>query len=260
MHPIIQRSTQAVLKRLPRRFNGLLVRLARDQVPDSVREQCGLLDGAWSLRNAAANGLAPGAIVDVGACRGKWSLAARKIFPRAQVLMIEANPECKIYLAEAVRALPGAACELVLLGPRAAAAVPFYQMHEGSSVLPELSDVPRRCVALEMRTLDQVVEAHALPGPLLLKLDVQGFELEVLKGGGGTLARSAAVFMEVSFIPYNQDAPLFAAVVAQMAAQGFVLYDLCSTRRRAADGALFQSDVLFVREDSPLRSPKPFFR
>ena len=56
------------------------------------------------------------------------------------------------------------------------------------------------------------------------------------------------------------DAPLFAAVVAQMAAQGFVLYDLCSTRRRAADGALFQSDVLFVREDSPLRSPKPFFR
>lgn len=260
MNPIVQRSVRAVLKRLPRRLNGLLVRSAVEFVPDGVREQCGLLDGWWSLRNAAANGLAPGAIVDVGACRGKWSRSAREIFPRARVLMIEANPECAAYLAEAVQAMPGSACERVLLGPREETEVPFYQMHEGSSVLPELSDAPRRCVSLEMRTLDRVVEAHALPGPLLLKLDVQGFELEVLKGGEATLARSEAVFMEVSLLPYNRDAPLFAAVVAQMARKGFVLYDLCSTRRRASDGALFQSDALFVRDDSPLRAPKPFFK
>ena len=259
MHPIVQRSLRAVLARLPRRLNGLLVRAAKDFVPDNVREQAGLLDAGWSLRNAAKNGLAPGAIIDVGACQGNWSLAAREIFPGAKFLLIEANPECEAQLADTVRRLPGAAFERTLLGPCAATAVPFFQMHEGSSVLPELTNAPRRCVPLEMRTLDQVVGAHDLPGPWLLKLDVQGYELEVLKGGGETLARSEAVFLEVSFIPYNRDAPLFAEVVAWMRARGLVIYDLCSTRRRATDGALFQGDVLFVREDSALRATRPFY-
>jgi hypothetical protein len=93
----------------------------------------------------------------------------------------------------------------------------------------------------------------------LLKLDVQGFELEVLRGGRRTLELSEVVIMEVSLLPYNDGAPLFADVVAFMNEEGFVLFDFCGQLRRESDRVLFQTDVPFARRGSHLRAPRKFW-
>ncbi len=103
-----------------------------------------------------------------------------------------------------------------------------------------------------------VAQAEAQP-PFLLKLDVQGFELQVLSGGTETLRRSGAVIMEASLLPYNEGAPLFADVVAYMQEQSFVVFDFCGQSRRQTDSALFQTDIAFVPVDSPLRGHRKFF-
>jgi hypothetical protein len=92
-----------------------------------------------------------------------------------------------------------------------------------------------------------------------MKLDVQGFELEVLKGGGRALALSEVVILEVALLPYNDGGPLFADVVAFMNKEGFLVFDFCGQFRRESDFALFQTDVAFVRRESSLRAPRRFW-
>ena len=132
-------------------------------------------------------------------------------------------------------------------------------MESGSSVLPENTGFDRKELALAMTTLDDVSGASALEGPVLLKVDVQGYELEVLRGGAQTLARSEVVLLEVSLLEYNQGAPLMPEVVAFMNAAGFVPYDVCGQFRRETDTALCQIDIMFVRRESALRAKKLFW-
>ena len=102
------------------------------------------------------------------------------------------------------------------------------------------------------------MESRPYNSPVLLKLDVQGFELQVLLGGTSTLNRAEVVIMETSLLPYNENAPLFAEVVAFMADREFVAFDFCGQTRRQTDDTLFQTDVVF-KKDSSLRAPRRFW-
>lgn len=87
--------------------------------------------------------------------------------------------------------------------------------------------------------------------PNLLKVDVQGFELHVLRGAGDRLRDFEVVILEVSIIRIGP-VPIFAEVLEFMAQRGFRLYDFLPMYYRPLDGALWQGDAFFVREDSRL--------
>jgi FkbM family methyltransferase len=209
------------------------------------------------------NGFSPVAVLDVGANVGEWSRMVSSVFPSTRILMFDGNPENEPALRETVREIGSRSeCFIGLLGPEKNGAVTFYKPdagNTGSSILPELTSFEKETITLPMDTLDSLTESAALQGPLLLKLDVQGFELEVLKGARRTLQLSEAVIMEASLLPYNAGAPLFADVVAFMNEQGFVAFDFCGQSRRESDRALFQTDVAFVRRESDLRAHRKFF-
>jgi FkbM family methyltransferase len=233
----------------------LLARLSEDD-----RYRRGMLSMSASLVNMRRNGFAPAGIIDAGAYRGDWSRMARGIFPGVPILMLEANPEKEPILSAAAKEIGAATCRIALLGPQPADSVPFHLLETGSSVLPENTSLPRSLAQLPMTTLDAVLQnGNPLSRPYFLKLDVQGFELEVLRGAGRILAETEAVLLEVSLLEYNQGAPLFAEVVAFMQSRGFVAYDVCGFYRRESDHALYMLDLLFVREASPLRSKKHFW-
>ena len=90
-----------------------------------------------------------------------------------------------------------------MLGPELRDAVPFHFSGTGSSVLEELTTFEKSETTLAMHRLDDV--DIGLPGPLLLKLDVQGFELEVLNEVRNT-RRTEVILSEVSLLPYNKGA------------------------------------------------------
>jgi hypothetical protein len=143
--------------------------------------------------------------------------------------------------------------EPALLGAKTRADVTFYSMETGSSVMPEVTDVPRKPISLDMRTLDEVAASHIDSGPILLKLDVQGYELEVLRGATRTLEFTEAIVLELSLLEYNRGAPLMAQVISELSVMGYVVYDLCGQHRRKKSRVLLQIDAIFVRESSKLR-------
>jgi FkbM family methyltransferase len=229
-------------------------------VPEEFKYTRGVISMQASLDNLRRNGFYPAAIIDVGAFQGDWSRMVRRIYPNTPIHMLEANPEKEPLLGAAVREIGAAEYHIALLGPEPAASVLYYVRETGSSVLPENTSLPGSTRQLPMNTLDRVLEqGKQLPGPYLLKLDVQGFELEILRGAEHILENSEAVLLEVALIAYNQGAPLFAEVVAFMRAQGFVVYDISGFYRRESDAALYMVDLLFTRESSALRSPKRFW-
>ncbi len=227
---------------------------------EEFKFQGGMISMEASLANLRRNGFDPPAIIDVGAFQGDWSRMARRIYPHAAICMLDANPEKEPLLSAAIREIGRAEYHIGLLGPEPAAAKAFYVMGTGSSVLPENTALPRSTAQLPMTTLDRTLAEHPMPGPYFLKLDVQGYELEVLRGAGQVLANTEAALLEVALLEYNRGAPLLAEVVAFMRERGFVVYDIGGLYRRESDDTLYMVDLLFVPESSALRSRKHFWK
>lgn len=229
-------------------------------LPEDYKYQRGVVSMVASLDNLRRNGFDPAFILDVGAYHGEWSRMARRIYPKTPIFMLEANPETETQLACASREIGAAEYRIALLGATPAESVVFHVGGTGSSVFPENTAAPYSSAQLPMTTLDHLLKARKPPAPYFLKVDVQGSELEVLRGAQQALQDTEAALLEVSLLEYNQGAPLFAEVVAFMHARNFVVYDVSGFFRRESDAALYRIVLLFVQESSALRSKKHFWK
>jgi FkbM family methyltransferase len=248
------------LRWIPVSFRDLLLLHLVAECSPNTTFRIGLPTVAGLLANLRKNGFSPVTIVDVGAYVGDWSRRAAATFASARLLMIDGNPDSEVFLGIAQREIGmRAEYSIRLLGDQTRARMDFYKERSGSSVLEELTTFDKQKVQLPMGTLDEVCLDRHLRSPILLKLDVQGFELEVLRGGRETLDASEVVILETALIRYNKGAPLFAEVISFMLDAGFVVYDFCGQFRRQTDLALFQTDIVFVRAASDLRAPRKFW-
>jgi FkbM family methyltransferase len=226
---------------------------------DEVRRAFQMASVEWSFRNLRTLGFSPRRIVDVGAYVGGWTRMAKAIFPEAAVMMVEAQPSKEPELKRACAEYTGEVnYRLALLGPEEREGVRFYELETGSSVLAEQSSIARKEATHRMLTLDGVLAESGFGGADLLKLDVQGYELEVLKGAGGALSGAEVVLLEVSLLRINEGAPLLRDVLNFMGERGFRAYDICSFIRRPLDNALWQTDIIFVSETSRLLASRSF--
>lgn len=203
-------------------------------------------------RRLAARGFRPGGLIDIGAFRGGWTRMARDIFSDPPALMVEPQGKLIPSLQEFAATERGVSLAHALLAADAGRDVAFNEMGTGSSMFAEASDAPRTVHRMTTTTLDAVA-ADALPDAreLFLKIDVQGAELEVLRGGTATLARAALVQLETALLPYNAGAPLLPEVTAWMAERGWLPIEVSGFSRPR--GELAQIDLLFAPEPSPLR-------
>ncbi len=165
--------------------------------------------------------------------------------------MIEAQEEKSPGLQKICEKYSGeVAFETALLGAQTGEEVEFIQMETGSSVFEESSPYARKRIKKKLQTLDNLLEKHQGFQQIdFLKLDVQGYELEVLKGASSILKRAEFVLLETSFIPINKGCPLILEVMIFMDTMGFRPFDFCSQVRRK-DGTLWATDLLFINNHS----------
>jgi hypothetical protein len=98
---------------------------------------------------------------------------------------------------------------------------------------------------ITVSVLDELLEGLSLPEPYLIKIDVQGFEEQVLLGAAKSLRKAAAVVVEVSTTPLYAGEPGFDRIYDLMQSCGF---DFCGTvdeLRSVRDGRILQFDCLF---------------
>lgn len=206
------------------------------------------------LKRAVDLGFCPAAVLDVGASNGRWTRECAKVLNGSKFYCIEPLVENESELQVLCRENSRIRYGLFLAGASEGSAV-LNVDGAGTSVLRGHWGNPYGSQRLvPMKTLDGLVESGWLDQPDLIKLDVQGYELEVLRGGEKTLSQSMGIIAEVSFMAFQEGMPEIAEVFAFMDRYGFVCYDIMSLSTRPLDDALAQADVFFVKADSPLRA------
>jgi FkbM family methyltransferase len=103
--------------------------------------------------------------------------------------------------------------------------------------------------------------APTAPNPhIFLKLDVQGYESQVLAGATQLLHHTLAVQLEMSLLPLYEGETLMPQMQAVMTAKGFDLWDLEPSFRDPATGRLLQIDAIFTRRSNPPDPKVPHLR
>lgn len=196
--------------------------------------------------------LDPKVIYDIGANVGTWTLLAKAVYPAATLHCFEPLFGHLEKFRQATAALSGVTPHQVCLGSAAGEAkLRVLDFSDASSLLPISGEGKKRWnlqeagqEAVKVERLDDWVVGHDLPAPDLLKIDVQGYELEVLKGAETCLSRAKAVLAEVSFRQFYESQCLFHDVVSFMAQRGFWLSAV--GHGIALGRPLIQCDALFV--------------
>jgi len=194
-------------------------------------------------------------VVDVGANRGQFTLLMAGLRPEASIVAFEplAEPYQKLTLVTSdlanVRAFHSA-----IGATRTSLPMNVSKQDDSSSLLPitELQEqiFPNtghdRTVEVRVAPLGDFVDGLELARPSLLKIDVQGYELEVLRGSRDHLDRFDVVYVEASFLPLYAGQPLASDVFEALSAQSFRL-SAVHNLVHARDGRAVQADFLFER-------------
>jgi FkbM family methyltransferase len=197
-------------------------------------------------------------VIDIGANVGQFSLLAQKLYPSAKIFAFEPLQQPAERYEMLFRNQPEVMLRSCAIGPVEQISVMHVSNRPDSSSLLPITTTQERfapgtaevaLISVEVRRLDNVISMDMLVAPVLLKLDVQGFELEALKGCVGVLPKVAFVYVEVSFVELYAGQALADEIVGFLRAHGFSLAGV-NQPSYDREGHCVQADFLFRRRST----------
>lgn len=199
----------------------------------------------------------PGAVIDVGGYIGAFALAMRAMLPETWIYTFEPLPDNYAKLQKnmagderfklfqtALGDTQGTTdfwrCEFVA----SSSVLPMEDLHKAAFPMTACSTK----VTVPIARLDDYLDEMVLERPVLMKLDVQGFEAQALAGAAETLEKVDYVLTEVSHQPLYEGQVTFEKLYALMKSHGFSYSGGFDALISPADGSILQTDALFVRK------------
>jgi FkbM family methyltransferase len=203
----------------------------------------------------ALKGFRPDVIFDIGAAAGTVGLY--DTWPDAQYILVEPLAKFSPDMEKLCRSLPRARYRIAAAGSEQGRAHIAYhptEPHLLASAMTAPPEWPRDEV--EKITVDQLLaeckrdqEIHSA----LLKIDVDGPEIDVLKGAAGTLTLSTVVLIEAPL--HDQEIGRLGVIVDYMMCREYDCFDIIEPVFRPHDNLLWQVDLVFTPRRSSWRSP-----
>lgn len=203
-------------------------------------------------------------ILDVGAHSSEWIRNAIIHFPGSTAYLIEPLEEMENNLKKFCLEFPGS--KYFLNGAGEKEDILYLSLNdtlEGANFLiAENKNLQIRNVQRKVKiiTIDTLIENGEIEIPELVKLDVQGFELNVLRGANELFGKTEVFILEVSLFEFMKGIPTFSEVISFMAERGYEVYDFSGFLRRPYDGALGQMDICFVKKDGIFRTSNDWYK
>jgi FkbM family methyltransferase len=197
-------------------------------------------------------------IIDIGANRGQFALVAQKCFPSTRIICFEPLSEPAGVLRKVFKNDPFISIHEIAIGDAdEQAKMHVSKQDDSSSLLPITSaqtaiypgTEEKETRLVQVKPLGAVIAKSDIEQPALLKIDVQGFESEVLKGCKSLLPCFTYVYVECSFIQLYAGQAVAHEIISFLEKKGFDLsgiYNLSYDKK----GVAVQGDFLFARRDS----------
>jgi len=215
------------------------------------------------LGNLKRIGFEPSVIFDCGASVGYWSWEVGKLYPGAKIVAVEPNPKVTPKTRELLMkmAVQPVIEECAIGAEDGEAFLNVWDNEEtkmsGSSLKEHVQGDPRDKVAVALKTIDTISDEHGLR-PDLVKLDLQGYELEALKGAGEVLKSAEVFIIEFGCLQAYVERATPNDLMKLMYENGYCLYDIVDLIYRPYDNALTGGDFIFVKLDSDLKAYKGY--
>ena len=157
-------------------------------------------------------------ILDVGANQGQFALSAKSFYPGAGIHSFEPLPEVFHVLQQNTRKEGAINTYNFALGSTSGYLEFFQNDYSHASSALHVSSLQQKMlpqtaaehqIRVPVKRMDELLNNIPLTPPVLLKLDVQGFEMEVLKGAKICLEKIDYLLFETSFVPMYEGEPLF---------------------------------------------------
>lgn len=195
-------------------------------------------------------------LVDIGANRGAFYCQIKNIFKNKiiKAQLIEPLDTCISYLKNKFNGNKNVIISKEVLSQyQEKANFHVYSFDETSSLLNILNhkelenlDIKEvKTINILTNTLDNIREFEYID---ILKIDTQGTEDKILKGGLKTLKKTRYIWIEVSFKPLYKDSCLFNDIYSLLVEQGFILLEIIEGYR-SVNNELLQANCLFKNEN-----------
>jgi FkbM family methyltransferase len=206
----------------------------------------------WLIHHLERAGLRPRTVIDIGVADGTpWIYDA---WPDAKYHLVDPTPQSLPHMQRLAEKLRAEIHNVAMGDKRGNVQLNVPATHPSDSTLFEWVDADDD---KERMTVPIVRFDEELPAPLarpaLVKIDVQGSELMVLRGMGQRIQEIDCIIVETSVIATIVDGPELFEITALMNEAGFALFDIIGILRRPLDQAVAQIDAVFVPQHSPLR-------
>jgi FkbM family methyltransferase len=177
----------------------------------------------WMFERLVSQGVEINSVLDIGAAHGHFSGYLTRFYPNAEIVAVECNQRDSYFLSryrwethyKCLGAKPGVQT--------------FYidrnsEIGGGSSIYKENTPFFNNCIeeSKEITTLDHEFPDRAFD---FIKIDTQGSELDIMKGGVNVVSRAKWLLLELSFQDYNIGAPLIDDVLQYTRDNGWKMYD-----------------------------------
>lgn len=198
-----------------------------------------------NIQNPISKYFEPKSILDIGANTGQFYKNISQIYPNAKYLLIEGNSNCEADLKKLDVDYK------ILILSNEEKEVDFWidknnQKSTGNSIYKENTKFFENSESFKLKavTLDSITEDSWD----LIKIDTQGSELDIIKGGLKTIKSSKGIILEVSLVEYNQGSPLQNDIYKSMSELGFEPVEIIEKIYHPETGQHIQNDVLFINK------------
>jgi len=198
-------------------------------------------------------------VLDIGANTGQFAATIHEIIPKARIVSFEPLKDCYKELLRNGENLGSFKAYNCALGTEEGKVTIYRSEFSPSSSLLPMGDLHKEAYPftkngteekVKVRKLDKI-KRLGITYPLLVKIDVQGFEDKVIDGGYKTIREASVLIVEASFQTLYEGQPMFDDIYARLKKLGFSYHGNWYQDNDSRNGSALQADAIFIKTESP---------
>jgi len=239
-----------LIRNFLQKFGYDIIKLRPKFNPASIDKEKVIAESGW-LRSYGFN-----SIIDIGANEGQFSIKARTLFPKASIYAFEPIKSIYDQLIKNFAHDKKFTAYDVALGEQKGVIEFFENESSASSSALEMEKTHAdhfdftknvKAISVNVEKLDDVFANQKINGPLLIKLDVQGYEKIVINGGMNTIRKAEMIITELSFTELYKNQVLFDEMYHLLKSLGFKYVGNIEQLHSPIDNSILQADGIFIK-------------